>query len=69
MSIFRKKIDFSIGGESFHCIGQTVTVKGFTSIMPWLAASDKTLPLFKKGEKIELSNVQLYEVTILNFRS
>lgn len=58
----RTKIDFSVGGEFFSCTGQNVTVKGFTSLMPWLAVSEKSLPRLFKGEKIELSKVDLYEV-------
>lgn len=58
----RTKIDFSVGGEFFYCTGQNVTVKGFTSLMPWLAVSEKSLPRLTKGEKIELSKVELYEV-------
>ncbi|KAJ9701253.1 hypothetical protein PVL29_006551 [Vitis rotundifolia] len=57
----RNKVEFSIGGEIFRCIGQHVIVKGFTSIMPWLAVNEKNLPQFKKGEKIEVSKVELYE--------
>ncbi|KAK1389826.1 DNA topoisomerase [Heracleum sosnowskyi] len=57
----RTKIDFSVGGEFFNCTGQNVTVKGFTSLMPWLAVSEKSLPRLTKGEKIELSKVELYE--------
>ena len=58
----RTKIDFSVAGESFYCSGQNVTVKGFTSLMPWLAVSEKSLPWLSKGEKIELTKVELYEV-------
>ncbi|XP_031381136.1 DNA topoisomerase 3-beta isoform X2 [Punica granatum] len=57
----RTKVEFTIGGESFHCVGLRVTAKGFTSIMPWLAVSEKTLPQFTKGEKLEVSKVELYE--------
>ncbi|KAM7277602.1 hypothetical protein ACFE04_004736 [Oxalis oulophora] len=57
----RTKVEFSVGGELFHCTGQRVTVKGFTSIMPWLAVNEKTLPQFVKGERIEVSNVDLHE--------
>ncbi|XP_009371098.1 DNA topoisomerase 3-beta isoform X1 [Pyrus x bretschneideri] len=57
----RTKVDFSIGGESFHCVGQRVLVKGFTSIMPWLAINEKNLPQFTKGEKLEVSKVDLHE--------
>ncbi|TYI61141.1 hypothetical protein E1A91_D10G152000v1 [Gossypium mustelinum] len=57
----RTKVEFSIGGEFFHCIGQRVTVQGFTYIMPWLAINEKNLPQFTKGEKIEVSRVELYE--------
>lgn len=57
----RKKVEFSIGGEFFHCIGLHVIVKGFTSIMPWLAVSEKNLPQFAKGDKIEVSKVELFE--------
>lgn len=58
----RKKVEFSIGGELFHCIGQHVTVKGFTSIMPWLSVNEKNVPQFAKGDKIEVSKVELVEV-------
>ncbi|KAJ7957287.1 DNA topoisomerase [Quillaja saponaria] len=57
----RKKVEFSMGGETFYCTGQHVTVKGFTSIMPWLAVNEKNLPRFAKGEKIEVSKMELYE--------
>lgn len=30
--------------------------------MPWLAINEKNLPQFTKGEKIEVSRVELYEV-------
>ncbi|XP_043806934.1 DNA topoisomerase 3-beta isoform X3 [Manihot esculenta] len=58
----RTKVEFSVGGEFFHCIGKRVTVEGFTCIMPWLAVSEKNLPQFTIGEKIEVSKVDLYEV-------
>ncbi|KAK3027352.1 hypothetical protein RJ639_041593 [Escallonia herrerae] len=57
----RTKIDFSAGGEFFQCIGQHVMVKGFTSIMPWLAVNEKNLPPFTRGEKVEILKVELYE--------
>ncbi|XP_020409660.1 DNA topoisomerase 3-beta isoform X2 [Prunus persica] len=57
----RTKVEFSIGGEFFHCVGHRVLVKGFTSIMPWLAVTEKNLPQFTKGEKIEVSQVDLHE--------
>lgn len=59
---FRTKVEFSSGGESFHCTGQYVITEGFTSITPWLAVSEKKLPDFAKGEKIKISKVELYEV-------
>lgn len=62
----RTKAEFSIGGESFHCVGQRVLVKGFTSIMPWLAVNEKNLPQFTKGEKIEVARVDLHEVYVLS---
>lgn len=37
-------------------------VKGFTSIMPWLAVSEKSLPQFAEGEKIEISQIEVDEV-------
>ncbi|XP_075085332.1 DNA topoisomerase 3-beta isoform X4 [Nicotiana tabacum] len=57
----RINVEFESGGEQFQCIGQLVTVKGFTSIMPWLAVSEKNLPDFAEGEKIEISKVDLDE--------
>lgn len=59
-------MEFSIGGEIFHCVGQRVLVKGFTSIMPWLAVNEKNLPQFTKGEKIEVARVDLHEVNGLS---
>ena len=59
----RTKVEFSIGGESFHCVGQRIREKGFTSIMPWLGISEKNLPQFTKEEKIEIMRVELYQVT------
>ncbi|KAL1358200.1 DNA topoisomerase 3-beta isoform X1 [Arachis hypogaea] len=59
----RRKVEFSIGGESFHCTGHQVTAKGFTAIMPWLAVNDKNIPSFTKGQKIEVSKLDLYEGT------
>ena len=51
-----------MGGEFFNCAGQHVTVKGFTAIMPWLAVTEKNLPQFTEGEKIQILRVELYEV-------
>lgn len=63
-STSRKKVEFSVGGESFHCTGQHVITKGFTAIMPWLAINDKSIPSFTKGQKIKVSKVELYEVSV-----
>lgn len=60
--LFRIKIEFEVGGEFFHCTGYNVTVKGFTSIMPWMAVSEKNLPDFTDGEKIPISRLELDEV-------
>ncbi|KAK4800236.1 hypothetical protein SAY86_025601 [Trapa natans] len=57
----RTRVEFTIGGESFHCTGQRTVVEGFTYIMPWLGISEKNLPQFMKGEKLEVSKVELYE--------
>ncbi|XP_026400715.1 DNA topoisomerase 3-beta-like [Papaver somniferum] len=57
----RTKVELSSGGELFYCVGQKVTVKGFTSIMPWLAVSEKNIPQFTKGEKVNIMKVELYE--------
>lgn len=32
--------------------------------MPWLAINDKNIPSFIKGQKIEVSKLELYEVTV-----
>ena len=56
-------MEFSVGGESFHCTGMHVTIKGFTTIMPWLAVNDKNIPSFAIGQKIGVSKLELYEVT------
>lgn len=58
----RTAIEFTAGGEVFHCTGHHVTAKGFTSIMPWMSVSEKSLPQFKQGEKIKILKVDLYEV-------
>ena len=61
-SFFRIKIEFEAGGELFHCNGYNVIQKGFTSIMPWLAVSEKNLPQFTEGEKLTISRLELDEV-------
>jgi hypothetical protein len=35
--------------------------------MPWLGVNERKLPRFMKGEKIEVSKVELYEVGILSY--
>ncbi|MQM17056.1 hypothetical protein Taro_050021 [Colocasia esculenta] len=57
----RTKVEFEAGGELFSCIGQHVTRKGFTSVMPWMAVNEKKLPHFTNGERIKISKVDLYE--------
>jgi len=37
--------------------------------MPWLALNDKNLPSFIKGQKIEVSKLELYEVTVVSLDS
>jgi DNA topoisomerase-3 len=32
--------------------------------MPWLAINDKGIPSFTKGQKIKVSKVELYEVSV-----
>lgn len=63
-ALFRTKVEFTAGGEVFHCVGQHVISKGFTSIMPWMAVSEKNLPQFTKGERINILKVDLYEVEL-----
>ncbi|XP_020684389.1 DNA topoisomerase 3-beta isoform X2 [Dendrobium catenatum] len=57
----RTKVEFTSGGERFHCVGLHVSTKGFTSIMPWLAVTEKNLPQFTKGEKINILKMDLQE--------
>lgn len=57
----RTTIEFTSGGETFHCVGYRVTHKGFTSIMPWLAVSENSLPAFKKGDSVSIHKVDIYE--------
>nr|CAB3457482.1 unnamed protein product [Digitaria exilis] len=57
----RTAIEFTSGGETFHCVGYRVTHKGFTSIMPWLAVSENSLPAFKKGDSVSIHKVDIYE--------
>ncbi|XP_065020236.1 DNA topoisomerase 3-beta isoform X4 [Musa acuminata AAA Group] len=59
----RTKIEFTSGGELFYCVGQHVISKGFTSIMPWMGVSEKNLPQFKNGDKINILKVDLHEGT------
>ncbi|KAK1319076.1 hypothetical protein QJS10_CPB04g01426 [Acorus calamus] len=59
--LYQTKVELSSGGELFFCIGQHVTVKGFTSIMPWLAVNEKNIPPFMIGERIKILKVDLYE--------
>jgi len=62
--ILRTTIEFTSGGETFHCVGYRVTHKGFTSIMPWLAVSENSLPAFKKGDSVSIHKVDIYEVSL-----
>ncbi|KAL0392491.1 UNVERIFIED_CONTAM: DNA topoisomerase 3-beta [Sesamum radiatum] len=55
------KIEFESGGESFCCVGQHVLVKGFTSIMPWLAVTEINIPQFTEGQKIDISRIEVDE--------
>ncbi|KAL0366648.1 UNVERIFIED_CONTAM: DNA topoisomerase 3-beta [Sesamum radiatum] len=57
----RIKIEFESGGESFNCVGQHVLVKGFTSIMPWLAVTEINIPQFTEGQKIDISRIEVDE--------
>ncbi|KAL0368667.1 UNVERIFIED_CONTAM: DNA topoisomerase 3-beta [Sesamum calycinum] len=57
----RIKIEFESGGESFCCVGQHVLVKGFTSIMPWLAVTEINIPQFTEGQKIDISRIEVDE--------
>ncbi|XP_038711610.1 DNA topoisomerase 3-beta isoform X2 [Tripterygium wilfordii] len=57
----RTKVEFSSGGEYFHCMGLHVTDQGFTCIMPWLALKETNLPQLSKGERIEITKLELYE--------
>ncbi|ONM56133.1 DNA topoisomerase 3-alpha [Zea mays] len=57
----RTAIEFTSGGETFHCVGYRVTSKGFTSIMPWLAVSENSLPAFKKGDSVSIHKADIYE--------
>ncbi|KAK6145794.1 hypothetical protein DH2020_019663 [Rehmannia glutinosa] len=57
----RIKIDFESGGELFQYVGQHVKVKGFTSIMPWLAVAEINIPQFNEGEKIDISRIEVDE--------
>ncbi|KAF9606087.1 hypothetical protein IFM89_023110 [Coptis chinensis] len=66
---FRTKVEFSTGREVFYYTGQHGISKGFTCIMPWLAVDEKNLPQLAKGEKMEISKVELYEVKVENFVS
>jgi hypothetical protein len=59
---FRTVIELTSGGETFHCVGNRVTSKGFTSIMPWLAVSENNLPAFRKGDTVSIHKVDIYEV-------
>lgn len=58
----RVKVEFEAGEESFHCVGQHVTAQGFTSIMPWLAVSERNIPQFSEGENIRISRIEIDEV-------
>lgn len=58
----KRTIEFESGGELFHYVGQHVTVKGFTSIMPWLAVTEKNIPQFTEGQKIDIARIEVEEV-------
>jgi DNA topoisomerase IA len=64
--ILRTAIEFTSGGETFHCVGYRITHKGFTSIMPWLVVSENSLPAFKKGDSVSIHKVDIYEVRLIS---
>lgn len=59
---YRTKVEFESGAELFCVVGQHVTCKGFTSIMPWMAVNEKKLPQFLRGERVRIMKVDIYEV-------
>lgn len=61
----RIKVSFGISGEIFHSTGYQIIQKGFTSVMPWLAVTEKNLPQFTEGERIEVLKVDLDQGTTL----
>ena len=61
---YRTTVEFESGSELFNIVGQHVTSKGFTSIMPWMAVSEKKLPQFLREERIKITKVDIHEVLI-----
>eukprot|EP00249_Psilotum_nudum_P012211 c23652_g1_i1 orf=91-2673(+) len=57
----RTRIELVGGVEKFSCSGQTVLIPGYTTIMPWLAIPEESLPEFDIGESVQIAEVELFE--------
>ncbi|BFU20126.1 DNA topoisomerase domain containing protein [Entamoeba histolytica HM-1:IMSS-B] len=52
---FETKIGLQVGNESFHCNGLMITERNYLNIFPFRKWSDKEIPEFHEGEKVQLN--------------
>ncbi len=60
------KVEFRVSNnagtdEYFKLKGNILIEEGFLEIMPWLIASDKEIPIYKVGEKVDIKAIRIIE--------
>ena len=53
------KILFKAGDETFSAHGTTVVHPGFTAVMHWKSVSPKVLPKVKKGDSVQVKEIEM----------
>lgn len=52
-------VNIQIQDEEFHVEGSNTVDPGFSMATPWLYIKDKELPLLKKGDQVQIGNIEL----------
>ncbi|MDE1810588.1 MAG: DNA topoisomerase I [Candidatus Micrarchaeota archaeon] len=60
--VARTKITVSMGEESYSTNGSIILDKGWLDYYPYTTLSEKTLPQFKKGQRVNVSSVDMNEM-------
>lgn len=47
--------------EFFKLKGQVLIDHGFLEIMPWMLAADKEIPVYHKGQQVEVKQIRITE--------